>query len=154
VSGSLNLAAGASGGGVQWRVFLRALVDEIDSLASAGDRDDMLRGVGVRMAALAPLPAVGTLNTLQIEINDALAVLGWGQASLVLDEPERMLLITHTGLPRIGSAGSPPGTWLAALLEGLYEAWLAQQPDGDSALVARRTASDSADAVTLRYGRA
>lgn len=138
--------------GVQWRMFLRALVDEIDSMASATERDDMLRGVGARLARLTPLPDVSTLNMLQLEINDALASLGWGHASLWLNAAERVLMITHAGLPRIGSAGDPPGSWLSALLEGLYENWLGRQPGGDASLLARR-ASLQGDAVILRYGR-
>ena len=137
---------------VQWRVFLRALVDEIDHMASPTERDDMLRGVGTRLSRLSPLPEVSTLNMLQLEMNDALAGLGWGNASLWLNEAERHLLISHTGLPRIGSAGDPPGTWLSALLEGLYEGWLGRQPGGDATLVARRI-SVPGDTVILRYGR-
>lgn len=145
-------AAETNPGAVQWRPFLRALVDEIDGLASPAERDDMLRGVGNRMARLQPLPDVPTLHTLQLEMNDALAALGWGNVSLALDHADRVLLITHTGLPRIGATGTPPGTWLAALLEGLYETWISGQPGADTTLVARRGAVDAAGWVVLRYG--
>lgn len=138
----------------QWRPFLRALAEEIDSLANPAERDDMLRGVGGRMARLMPLPQVATLHMLSLEMNEVLASLGFGQASLSVDEADRYLVITHTGLPRVGSAGDPPGTWLSALLEGLYEHWLAAQPGADPALVANRFGKPDADVITLRYGRA
>jgi hypothetical protein len=43
--------------------------------------------------------------------------------------------------------------WLSAVLEGLYETWIAQQPDSDPHLVARRFAAPAPGAVALRYGR-
>lgn len=143
---------------VQWRLFLRALAEEVDSLAGSTERDDMLRGVGSRMARLAPLPAVATLEALEVEVNDALAHLGWGEARLTLDEPARMLRVTHAGLPRIGSLQAQDGPWLSALLEGLYEAWFAQQPGGDPSLTARRRptmdgAAAAPGTVALAYGR-
>jgi Cellulose synthase subunit D len=140
-------------GGVQWRPFLRALAEQIDALAGAAERDAMLRSIGARMAKLLPLPEVRSLETLEIEMNDMLAAIGWGRARLSLKETERALTITHTGLPRIGSVGNPPGTWLAALLEGLYETWMSQQPGSDPNLTARLSGPTTPDAVTLRFGR-
>lgn len=146
----------ASASSVQWRLFLRALAEEVDSLAGSGDRDDMLRGVGARMARLSPLPSVSTLEALETEVNDTLGELGWGQARLELDEPARMLRVIHTRLPRIGSMAGPQGPWLSALLEGLYETWFAQQPGADGTLTARRKPLGSvgtASTVALTYGR-
>lgn len=139
--------------GVQWRVFLRALADEVDALAGPGERDALLRGVGVRMARLMPLPPARSLETLEMEMNDALAAIGWGQVRLSLNEAERRLAIAHSGLPRIGAAGTPPGTWLATALEGLYETWMAQQPGSDPGLTARRIAPGTAEVITIHYGR-
>lgn len=149
------MQAGQTGsqGAPQWRVFVRALAEEVDSLAGGTERDDMLRGVGVRMARLAPLPQVATLEALEVEVNDALAALGWGEARLTLDEPARMLRIVHTGLPRIGSLQAGDGPWLSAMLEGLYDAWFAQQPGADPSLTARRRPAGTPDAVSLAYGR-
>lgn len=134
-------------------MFLRALAEEVDSLAGSGERDDMLRGVGRRMARLQPLPPVQTLQALEMEINDALDGLGWGQAHLRLNEPDRALEVTHVGLPRIGSLGSPPGQWLSALLEGLYDGWLAQQPGSKAALSAKRKGGLTGESVVLNYAR-
>ena len=140
---------------IQWRLFLRALVDEVDAMASPAERDEMLRGIGARMARLLPISAVGTLAMLQLEINEVLGSIGWGQASFELDRAEHLLAIDHVGLPRIGSAGDPPGTWLSALLEGLYESWFGQQQQAGTPLAfnARRIRTGR-DGITLHYGRA
>lgn len=101
-----------------WRPFLRALADEIDAQRGDGVRDEMLRATGRRMARLLPLPEVASVEALAMEMNDALAGLGWGAVTLRLDEEERRLTILHSGLPRLGGAGEPPGLWLSAVLEG------------------------------------
>ncbi len=139
--------------GVEWRHFLRALAEEIDGLAGAEERNALLRSVGARMGRLVPLPTVATLESLEIEMNEALAGLGWGRTRLALNEAERALTITHAGLPRLGSIGTPPGTWLAAVLEGLYETWISQQPGSDPNLTARLSGPVTADGLTLRFAR-
>lgn len=140
-------------GVIQFRSFLRALAEEIDAQAGAEARDTLLRGAGHHMARLLPLPAVASMDALEMEMNDVLGAIGWGSTRLDLREAERCLVITHSGLPRIGSAGDPLGSWLSAALEGLYEAWMAQQPGSDPALVARRQVFGSPDVLTLHYSR-
>lgn len=137
----------------EFRVFLRALAAEMDALAGPERRDEVLRSVGRRMAALRPLPETDTLEALELEMNETLAGLGWGSARLSLDEVDRAMLIHHTGLPRLGAAGEPPGLWLSAVLEGLYEGWMARQPGGDASLTAQRTGLPAPDVIALRYGR-
>ena len=135
-----------------FRGFLRALADEVDAVAGAAGRDTMLRNTGHRMARQMPLTPVASMDALELEMNEALGGMGWGRASLVLNEAERALVITHANLPPVGSAGDPPGMWLSAVLEGLFEGWMAQQPGGDPAMTARRQAVGG-DAVVLRYGK-
>lgn len=134
-----------------WRAFLRALVDEVDA-GGVGARDALLRGVGRRMAIANPLPASADTQALTLEMNDRLAGWGWGSVTLRLSDKERVLIITHAGLPGIGGAGDPPGTWLAAALEGLYEAWLNALPDANESLSARRLRVTIQQTV-LEYGR-
>ncbi len=137
---------------VVWRAFLRALADEIDGVSGGAARDALLRGVGRRMASTNPLPASTDTQALALEMNDRLAGWGWGSTRLRVSDTERVLLITHTGLPGIGGAGDPPGTWLAAVLEGLYEAWLNALPGADRSLAIRRSRVSSGS-VVLKYGR-
>jgi hypothetical protein len=137
----------------QWRIFLRALADEIDSQGGEQARDELLRCIGRRMAILLPLPETLSLEALEIEINEALDVLGWGSVTLTLESGEHNLMILHTGLPRVGGAGNPPGQWLSAVLEGLYETWLPQQPGGGAAFVARRVGLPGPFTIALSYGK-
>jgi len=87
-----------------------------------------------------------------MELNDTLGAVGWGAVGFQLNETDRSLLITHTGLPRVGAAGDPPGTWISAVLEGLYDGWMGQLPGSDPSLVARRMRV-TPQTVLLRYGR-
>lgn len=134
-------------------LFLRALAAEIDGQAGAAGRDALLRAVGRQMARLAPLAAVASLEALEAEMNAVLECIGWGRTRLSLHEAERALVFTHTGVPRVGGLGEPPGLWLAAALEGLYEAWMEAQPGADAGVGARRLAGGSADEVLIRYAR-
>ncbi len=142
----------AGGPAVDWSAFLRAMAEEIDAVGGAAARDALLRGVGHRMAALRPITVVPNMETLGMELNDLLAAMGWGHVSFQLNEQDRSLLITHSSLPRIGAAGDPPGTWISALLEGLYEGWMRQLPSSDPSLVARRMRV-APQTVLLRYGK-
>ena len=150
---AVMLSQATSSSAQNWRIFLRALADEVDSLAGTGERDDMLRGVGRRMARMMPLPTVASLTALEMEMNDALDAMGWGEVRLDLNQAERSLRVTHVGLPRIGSSGTPAGQWLSALLEGLYEGWFAQQPGSRSTLSARRAAGEGGPAIVMTYAR-
>jgi len=137
---------------VDWTLFLRAMADEIDAVGGANARDALLRAVGLRVAAMRPVGASPNMETLAMEMNDQLSAIGWGNMAFTLSERDRALLITHSQLPRVGAAGDPPGTWLSALLEGLYEGWLAQLPGSDPSMIVRRMRL-TPQAVLLRYGR-
>ncbi len=137
----------------EFRDFLRALAVEIDAQAGPQGRDTLLRGVGQQMARLRPLPAVTSMEALELEMNETLAAMGWGRTHIALQEAERCLVISHSDLPRVGSKGEPAGLWLAAVLEGLYETWMAQQPGADASLTARRQPSENIDVIKLHYKR-
>lgn len=112
----------------------------------------VLRGVGQQMAHLSPVVAVDSLEALELEMNLVLAEIGWGRVRLTMLEAERCVAMVHTGLPHVGSAGEPPGTWLAPVLEGLYRGWMGQQPGADELFVARIRVREP-DMIQLRYGR-
>lgn len=136
----------------RWLDFLQALADEVDGLGGAGARDALLRGVGTRMAARHALPPARDLTSLQGFVNVTLANWGWGEVRFIFDPAAEALVIAHVGLPALGRSGTPPGTWLSAVLEGLYEGWLGALPGGVPGLVATRDAV-TAECVMLRYWR-
>ena len=141
-----------------WRTFMRGLAVELEAQVGPDVSRSVLHGIGRRMAGLLPLVGVDLLEALQTEINVVLAGIGWGHAQLSLLEAERCVAIVHTGLPRVSSAGDPPGTWLGPLVEGLYEGWMGHQPGADSAFRARigeyaRSGEDDGDRIIIRYGR-
>jgi hypothetical protein len=135
-----------------WRAFLRGLAQALDAQAGSDARTAILRATGQQMAEMLTLPAVDSLEALELEMNDVLAEIGWGRVELTLVEAERCVTIGHTGLPRIGSAGEPPGTWLAPVLEGLYQGWMGQQPGADPSFRAGIRSYEQGG-ILLRYGR-
>jgi Cellulose synthase subunit D len=139
--------------GSVWLCFLRALAFEIDSRSEAVGRDTLLRAIGKRMSDMLTVPRVDTLEALELEINMMLKVLGWGSVRLEVRESDRCVMITHSGLPRIGSAGEPRGYWLGAALEGLYEGWLVQQSAENASLRARRRIEEGHEHLVLQYAR-
>jgi hypothetical protein len=142
----------AATGPVAWRTFLRGLAVELETQTGSSASSAILRGVGQQMAGHLPLVAVDSLEALQLEMNMVLAEIGWGSVQLTLQEAERCVVLTHLSLPRIGSAGEPMGTWLAPVLEGLYQGWMGQQPGADAsfqASIGRR----EGNRILLRYGR-
>ena len=137
---------------VQWRGFLRALVETLDAHLDPTSRDSLLRAVGGRMAALAPMPACATLAELESRMNDVLAAADWGYVQLSLDATAKALLINHAAAPLVSTHHDATGTWVTAVLEGLYGAWLAAQPGAEGQVPIRRLPA-SAGSVSLRYGR-
>lgn len=137
---------------IQWRGFLRAMVDELDANADPQTRDLILHGIGTRMGQMTPMQAASSIETLEMEMNDSLGAMGWGAVRLDLRPDEHVLLFVHANLPRIGWAGDPPGTWLAPVLQGLYETWMGQQPGADSTLVAELDGPTQPGTIVLRYG--
>ena len=135
----------------RWSFFLRALAQEVDAHGGPEGRDILLHGVGKRLAAMMPLPMVSSLEAFELEINAVLAELGWGSCALELDEGERCIVISHTGLPAIGSNGEPAGSWLAAALEGLYEAWLTNHPECGDGFSARRQSVRPTGEMVLKF---
>ena len=136
-----------------WRPFLRALAEEIDAVAGAAGRDALLHGVGLQLARMYPLPARDSTDALAMEMTETLEGFGWGRVLISFSERERCLYLTHTGLPRVGGGGDPPGAWLAGVLEGLYEGWMGQQAGADATLVARRVPSATPEADGPWSGR-
>ncbi len=136
----------------QWRSFMRSLVETLDTHLDAASRDSLLRAVGARLAALSPLPVCSSLAELEARMNDMLAQIDWGYIEIAFDPNERALVLTHAAPPTIATASDPSGGWIAAVLEGLFGAWVSAQPGAEPSLAPRRIAASPAQ-ITLRYGR-
>ena len=133
----------------EFRLFVRSIADEIDLLSSREQRDALLRLVGRRMASTRPLPATGDLAALELEMNEVLSDLNWGQVRLTFDAHAHCVWIAHAGLPGLGSRAD----WLAACLEGLYAAWLSSQPGADQSLILMRVDDNPDHTIMMRYFR-
>jgi hypothetical protein len=147
---STDLQAGPRS--VHWRVFLSGLAAELEAQTSPEGSAAILRGVGQQMAKLLTLMPADSLEALELEMNLVLGEVGWGHVRLLLQEAERRVVIVHTGLPTVSSAGKPPGTWLAPVLEGLYEGWMGQQPGADGTLRATVDRHEHNN-IFIRYAR-
>jgi hypothetical protein len=138
---------------IQWRGFLRALVDTLDARMERQDRDALLRDAGGHFAALMPLPPAETLEGLESQMNEALAAVSWGHVTLELDPQDRRLRFTHRVAPCVATPQDPAGAWLGPVLEGLYGAWLSAQPGGENAGPATvRLAELEPGLARLQYG--
>ncbi len=131
----------------QWRLFNAAL---LDCLEEAG-RDETLRRAGARMAAASPIPSCETLLLLEGRVNDALAAMDWGHAEFFLDQGRRALVIRHLAAPLVPTKAAPDGGWIALVLEGLHQGWLAAQTQLAPAPRLRVT-SREVGCVVLRSG--
>jgi hypothetical protein len=137
---------------VVWRTFLRGLAVELDAQAGADGSKAILRGVGQQMARLQPVISVASLEALEVEMNVVLAEIGWGQVQVKHMEADRCVLLVHIGLLVVGSAGEPAGTWLAPVLEGLYQGWMGQQPGAEGPLRVQIESYED-ESIIFRYGR-
>jgi hypothetical protein len=138
---------------VIWRAFLRGLALELDARTGPDTSIAILRAAGQQMAAMLALLAVHSLEALELEMNMVMAEIGWGSVQLTLHEAERCVVLRHFDLPFVGSAGDPPGTWLAPALEGLYEGWMGQQEGADPSFNARVQRYEDNGVIVIRYGR-
>lgn len=136
----------------QWRVFLRAMMETLESQLEHSAREGLLRLVGARMAALMPLPPCATLGELEARMNDTLATAEWGYVQLSLDVDNRTVLLRHLAAPLVATHADLSGSWLGAVLEGLYGTWLGNQPGAEPGIHVRRFGPDGG-VMMLRYAR-
>ncbi|MDJ0388682.1 cellulose biosynthesis protein BcsD [Roseomonas sp. E05] len=138
---------------VQWRGFMRALLETLGAHLDEATRGGLLRSVGGQMAAGMPLRAASTLAELEVRMNDALAAIAWGYVGVALDEADHSLRLTHRAAPAIGAPGDEAGRWVTAVLEGLYGAWLGAQQGDSAGGASLRTVHCEPGLVVLRYGQ-
>ncbi|MXP62254.1 hypothetical protein E0493_02675 [Roseomonas sp. M0104] len=137
---------------MQWRGFLRALLETLGARVDEASRSVLLRSVGAQMAAGMPLQPASTLAELEGRMNDALGAIGWGYVGVALDETDRSLRLTHHAAPAVGATGDEAGRWIAMVLEGLHGAWLGAQQGGGEGGASLRAVRCDPGLVVLRYG--
>lgn len=120
----------------QWRGFVRCLLETLDANLEPEGRDALLRIVGERIALLHPLPACDSIALLQSRMNDALAAMDWGFVDLVVED--HGLRIRHGAAPAVATDNDADGAWIAAVLEGLFSAWIGAQDGAQPDVQAQR----------------
>lgn len=135
----------------QWSGFISLFFDEL--LRSAGEQDarDFLRHIGTRLGEVTDLGEHETLEGLEQAMNCYLAQTDWGMVSLI--EREDGLVLQHSAYPLAAAHLDPDSAAraMAAVLEGLYAAWLRKQSGDDS--IPMRTTSARRRSLEFVYGR-
>lgn len=152
--GAVRFGAAQRPASVEWRPFVRAIVEALGARLQPEASHVLLREVGGRVAALMPLPECTSLSELEARMNSALAVVGWGSVQLSFDGADRSLLLVHQAAPTAATVTDPGGAWFSSVLEGLYERWLGAQPGAEPSLKCRADPAEEAGVVLLRYSRA
>jgi hypothetical protein len=136
----------------RWSGFINLFFDEL--LQSAGEQDGraFLCHIGRRLGESTDLGTHDTLESLQDAMNRYLEQVDWGLVTLA--ERNDGLLVRHSAYPLLGQQlGAEQATVaMAAILEGLYSAWLNKQ-SGDDSISLRRTRSGQRRVLAFVYGR-
>jgi hypothetical protein len=136
-------------GSRQWRAFLGVLMRELKATAGDGAAD-FLRHLGACMAETMPLTPHDTLEELAAAINVHWQQINWGWCAMTA-MPEG-IHIQHGAWPRVDVRVE--GEWpasLAAVLEGVYGAWLRQQ-GGDTGIRVRSVRVSADAPLEFLYG--
>ncbi len=110
----------------QWRLFMTALVEELNASAGSQEMLAFFGHLGSKIAGDLPIDEQDTLEGLEAAINRRWNQLDWGWCQFHGESD--MIVIVHDAWPRLD--GTVRETWtaaLAALLGGAYNAWLRDQ---------------------------
>ena len=136
----------------QWSGFIGLFFDEL--LHSAGEQDAraFLRHIGTRLGDSTDLGMHETLESLEQAMNRYLEQVDWGTVSLV--ERNEGLVVRHSAYPLPGqpSDNEQARMAMAAILEGLYAAWLRKQ-SGDASIPLRVAGAGGRRTLEFVYGR-
>lgn len=124
----------------QWRPFLGALSQELNSRIEAEQARALMRRLGASMARSAPLPALELLPDLEAAMNSVWSAMNWGWVEL--NDTGEALRIVHHCAPLEAAFGAGSRAWSPAVLEGAYEQWLRAAGAGDRLRV-QQIATDS-----------
>lgn len=114
----------------QWRDFLRALADEFRDHLSAAELRQLMLHVGLRFAAMHPLPSCATLAALREAMNDVWKPLDWGAVQFS-EQGAAALLIEHVCSPLSAAFGEGHLDWTPTFLEGVYQGWMSAAGAGE-----------------------
>jgi hypothetical protein len=113
----------------QWKIFLRALADELGAQMPDTELRAFFHVIGGRIARQAPLPPGSSLADLEKNVNAYCAASGWGW--LAVRDLSNSLEFQHSCAPLRAAFGDDALPWTSALLEGLYAEWVKQVGAGD-----------------------
>ena len=108
-----------------WFDFAVSIVTMIAQNAQQGEDLDFLCEVGMKVAALNPLPEAKTLIDLTISMNTRLDAFKWGHVDI--EDHGNCLILTHSFMPVVNNGYDK--VWqkgFVAMLNGLYHEWLKQ----------------------------
>jgi hypothetical protein len=137
--------------GHKWRILLEALAGELFENFSPDEARGFFRQIGARVARQIPLPQTATLVELDNAIGAAISNLGWGYSRLLFED--NVMLVFHRAYPGAHESGTS-AAWrnaFAALLEGLYTAWV-QSQGGSPDLRAYVQEDALANGFVFRFG--
>lgn len=131
--------------------LLAALIaDEVAEASAPAQARAFYGAIGRRMAALESLNGVTDTHSLAIAVNAFWARLGWGEALFTVAAD--CIMVRHAGAP-LGLPGDAAHVWpdaLAAVLEGVYDAWF--RALGSGPVLTTRARWDG-NVLELRHGR-
>jgi len=131
----------------QWQEFLRVMSAELaDQLPQDALRLLFYR-TGTRFAAENPIIAAESVSDMQASMNWAWSPLDWG--TVVLEEVENALSITHHCSPLVAAFGVAAQAWTPAFLEGVYQQWFTQL--GSSEVLRVKQATEPDEFGTIQY---
>lgn len=136
----------------QWSAFIGVLMDELFRSAGEHEARSFLRHIGRRLAQAFELGRHDTLQSLEAAMNGYWGALDWGYVELA--ERDTGIVIRHSAYPvpaRLADAALARAS-MAAVLEGVYAAWLEKQ-SGDGGIPLRGTAAAPGRVLELYYGR-
>ena len=134
----------------QWRLFMTALVEELNASAGSEEMLAFFGHLGAKIASDLPIDEQDTLEGLEAAVNRRWRELDWGWCQFYAESD--MIVIAHDAWPRLD--GAAKDTWaaaLAALLAGAYNAWLRDQ-GGDGAVEVQVLKANSEGPLEFCYG--
>ena len=134
----------------QWRLFMTALVEELNANAGSEEMLAFFGHLGGKIAADLPIDEQDTLEGLEAAINRRWNQLDWGWCQFSSESD--MIVIVHDAWPRL--EGTIKNTWAAALsamLAGAYGAWLRAQ-GGDGAVDVQILKANADGPLEFCYG--